>query len=641
MDDSSSDIRHKTSRDSRSPSDDSLNELRKLLLEPIQSQLDELQQRLDIPELHAKDISRALPEAIALRSAQDKKLEISLEPITAKSIHTSIRKDRKVLVDALFPVMGPAIRKAIFSVIQGMVQTLNQLLEHSFSMRGLKWRLEALRTRKPFAEVILLKTLVYHVEQVFLIHRKTGLVLQHVVAKSVVGQDPDLVSGMLTAIKDFVQDSFGADDGEGLETLRVGERSIWIEQGRHAILAAVVRGNPPLDYQMTLGDALDEIHFSHHNALESFVGDTEPFEGVEYILNDCLKYQLKQEKKKTSFLLWLFLAAFVLLIGAWLFLTFKNNRIWSDYIDKLQAEPGIVITEIDQRSGKYHIFGLLDPLASDPQQMLKDAGLNSAKVVFRWEPYFSRFPQYALQRIQKILSPPESVKLEFKDGILHARGSALNRWLVDTRKMVNAFPWITSYHDDDVRDINQHMQPPQNVILKIKGNQLNAIGSADHRWILRARKLVKTLDGITALREDNLIDTDVVSFDKARAELDNRIIYFKLGSDSVLDNQQDAIRNLVQNVKAMHHLAELLNKKIFVEIIGHSDSRGSENIRMEISRQRSEKILMILVAEGIPPDFLRATGIGTQNPVKEEMHESDMAFNRSATFKVIPVNVTY
>jgi OOP family OmpA-OmpF porin len=641
MDDSSSDTSRKNSTDIQSPSDDSLDELRKLLLEPFRSQLDELRQRLDVPELHARDISRVLPEAIALRSERDKKLEISLEPITAKSIQTSIKKDRKVLVDALFPVMGPAIRKAIFSAIQGMVQTLNQLLEHSFSMRGLKWRLEALRTKKPFAEVVLLNTLVYQVEQVFLIHRETGLVLQHIVATSAVGQDPDLVSGMLTAIKDFVQDSFGAEDGEELETLRVGERSIWIEQGQHALLAAVVRGNPPLDFQITLREAIEDIHFAQNSALKSFDGDTKPFEEVGYILSDCLKYQLKQEKKKTSFLLWLILGAIVFIIGAWLFFTYQNNLMWADYFDRLRAESGIVVTGIDKRSGKHHVSGLLDPLAPDPQQMLQEAGLDPNKVVFRWEPYYSRFPQYALQRINKILTPPESVKLEFKHGILYARGSALNRWLVDTRKMVSAMPWIAGFQDDDVRDINQHIQPPPTVTLEIKGSQLNVVGSADHQWILQARKLAKSLGGITGLREDNLIDTDLAFYDSVRLEIQNRIIFFKSNSDIILSGQQEIIRKLSRNIKKLRSRARLLNKEVYIEIIGHSDSTGADNIKMEISRRRAEKMLSMLIAEGMPADFFSTTGVGTQNPIKEESSEHDRAFNRSVSFKVIPTNRSY
>ena len=73
------------SADSQEPQD-ALNELRKLLLKPIQAQLDDLQRRLDTPDLHAKDISRVLPEAIFLRSQRDKKIEMALEPITEETV---------------------------------------------------------------------------------------------------------------------------------------------------------------------------------------------------------------------------------------------------------------------------------------------------------------------------------------------------------------------------------------------------------------------------------------------------------------------------------------------------------------------------------------------------------------------------
>ena len=283
-----------------SADDDSLKRLRNLLLGPYRAQLAALQERLDTPELHADDVSKVLPEAIALRSSRDQKIALALESITAKAIIASIKKDRKILVDALFPVMGPAIRKAITSALQGMIQSFNQVLEHSLSLKGLRWRLEALRTRKSFAEVVLLHTLVYQVEQVYLIHKDTGLVLQHVVGQSVAAQDPDLVSGMLSAIKDFVQDSFGGTQEDNLETLRIGERNVWIEQGDRAFLAAVIRGNPPMDFQLVLRDALDAIQFKQRDALETFDGDAAPFEEIRYILDDCLQAQFKEQKRKKS-----------------------------------------------------------------------------------------------------------------------------------------------------------------------------------------------------------------------------------------------------------------------------------------------------------------------------------------------------
>jgi OOP family OmpA-OmpF porin len=188
---------------------DELGELRRLLLVAEEAQVSRLQQRLDDPEIHAEDVSRVLPEALLLRSAKDDDLTRALQPTVEKAIVTSVRRDPQTLVDALFPVMGPAIRKAIASALASMVESFSQTLEHSLSIRGIKWRLEAWRTGKPLAEVILLRTLVYRVEQVFLIHRESGLLLQHVSASARGVQDADMVSGMLTAIRDFVHDSFG------------------------------------------------------------------------------------------------------------------------------------------------------------------------------------------------------------------------------------------------------------------------------------------------------------------------------------------------------------------------------------------------------------------------------------------------
>ena len=156
-----------------------------------------------------------------------------------------MRKDPKPLADAIFPIMGPAIRKSIAAALSGMVQSLNQTLSYSLSAQGLKWRWEALRTGKSFSEVVLLHTLRYRVEQVFLIHRETGLLLRHLSAGASVVQDADMVSGMLTAIQDFVKDSFTVGQGDQLQTMQLVDLTVWIEQGPLAILAGAIRGTAP------------------------------------------------------------------------------------------------------------------------------------------------------------------------------------------------------------------------------------------------------------------------------------------------------------------------------------------------------------------------------------------------------------
>ena len=52
-----------------------------------------------------------------------------------------------------------------------------------------------------------------------------------------------MVSGMLTAIQDFVQYSFDPQSEQALNTIHVGDLTVIIEQGPLAVLAGVVRGN--------------------------------------------------------------------------------------------------------------------------------------------------------------------------------------------------------------------------------------------------------------------------------------------------------------------------------------------------------------------------------------------------------------
>src|SRR5262245_50811213 len=169
----------------------------------------------------------------------------ALTPPVERAITASVRKNPGPLADALFPVMGPAIRKAVNAALAGMVDGLNRTLEHSLSWRSLAWRVEALRTGRSFGEVMLAHTLVYRVEQLFLIESTSGLLLQHLAPGTDGVRDADMVSGMLTAIRDFVKDSFGVAGDDALEGLKVGELSIWIEQGPRAVLAGVVRGVAP------------------------------------------------------------------------------------------------------------------------------------------------------------------------------------------------------------------------------------------------------------------------------------------------------------------------------------------------------------------------------------------------------------
>ena len=271
-----------------------------MLVGPEQRELLELQARFRDPAVLTRDVSRVLPDAVALR-AGDSQLSRALGPLVEHSITSSVRKDPQPLADALFPVIGPAIRKAISHALAAMMESFNRSIEQRLSWRAMQWRWIAWKTGRPFAEVVLLHTLHYRVEQVFLIHAETGLVLQHVAREHATGQDADQISAMLTAIQDFVRDSFAVGAGETLEAMRVGDLTVFVERGPHAIVAGVVRGTALPRIREMFEEAVEAIHRQFGIELRSFSGDAAPFERASPILDACLVAEVRQSEAARSY----------------------------------------------------------------------------------------------------------------------------------------------------------------------------------------------------------------------------------------------------------------------------------------------------------------------------------------------------
>src|ERR1700722_5186454 len=157
-----------------------LNELRQLIIGDELQQLDTIQARLDDPARRAADLAQVLPEAV--KGAKARALRDALEPIFEKAFSSSVRKTPRELADAIYPIIGPAIRTSIAAALRDFAEALNQIVEKSASFRAIRWRIESIISGKPFNEILLARSLLYSVEQVFLIHRQSGLLLQDAAA---------------------------------------------------------------------------------------------------------------------------------------------------------------------------------------------------------------------------------------------------------------------------------------------------------------------------------------------------------------------------------------------------------------------------------------------------------------------------
>lgn len=174
-----------------------IEKIKDLLFGNEKKALDAITRRLETPEGRTADVADVLPDSILRSHAGGKRLVPALQEPVEECIRTSIRRDPSDFADALFPVMGPAIRRSIAEALRSMVQSLNEGIENSLSVTT---RYKAWRAGMPLGQYVLQRSILYRVEQVYLIKRDDGLLIEHLQREDAVGKDSDAVSAMYTAI---------------------------------------------------------------------------------------------------------------------------------------------------------------------------------------------------------------------------------------------------------------------------------------------------------------------------------------------------------------------------------------------------------------------------------------------------------
>jgi OOP family OmpA-OmpF porin len=567
--------------DADRPHDDHLAfaELRALLVGRERDQLAAILERLDDAAARRREVADILPHVL-VEHTSDPRFTHALTPPVERAITASVRSNPAPLADALFPVMGPAIRKAVAAALASMVEGLNRTLEHSLSWRSFAWRFEALRTGKSFGEVMLLHTLVYRVEQVFLIHRDSGLLLQHVAAGADEVKDADMVSGMLTAIRDFVQDSFRVGESESLEAMKVGELSVWVEQGPKAMLAAVLRGTAPRTYRTTLQTALERIHLEFADEFEQFSGDTARFDGARPTLDTCLHTEYRADARPNHRTLWA-AAALVLVAlaaaGAW---SWRARSRWNAYVDTLRAEPGLIVLTADRGWRSSSVTGLRDPLARDPAALLAATTLSPGRVQMRWEPYHAATPSLALARATQVLQPPPGIALDLRDGRLTAAGDAPLAWLAEASRLAPLIPGVTSFDVSAAEDA-------------------------------AARAASVQLEQLSPL--------------------------FVKGQARLADGQDAVLRQLLARTAEMVAAAQTLDRRFRVDVIGHTDADGAPEANLPLSRQRAAVIASAMRATAGDRLDIVDSGVGSDDPAVASASEADKQRNRRVTIRVTAI----
>jgi len=142
---------------------------------------------------------------------------------------------------------------------------------------------------RAFRPVIEFRNPSYQVEVVYLIHGESGLLLCHASLPDFRVAFPDLISGMLIAIKNFVHVSWNTGS-DRLERLAVGDLAVHLTYGPIAVLACVVRGQLPPELEAVFQETLTRIHLDYSTQLTEFGlrGDDAAFQDILPVLETCL-----------------------------------------------------------------------------------------------------------------------------------------------------------------------------------------------------------------------------------------------------------------------------------------------------------------------------------------------------------------
>ena len=198
----------------------------------------------------------------------------ALAPVIGPAIRHQIRDAKDDIINALYPLIGQIIGKAISEALRELTRNIDSRLRQQLNIRERFNRLASRLRGISEAELILRDSLPYSIKHIFLIHQETGILLEHLIIQGDNTGEMRSVSGMLTAIRDFVRDSFSSGEGE-LEEISHGDLRILLEGGQYAYIAVVLTGIEPVGYNDRINEVVHTINFQFEKKLKEFDGDME------------------------------------------------------------------------------------------------------------------------------------------------------------------------------------------------------------------------------------------------------------------------------------------------------------------------------------------------------------------------------
>lgn len=234
-----------------------LEELRAILLHEDREALASLRNVIEDRELLSEKVGPIIEQKINFFKEQ---FPSEFEGTINKIIEEKIKDSQEEILNVIYPMMGKMIKKFITLQFQMLKDSIDQQVKNTFSKKGFLGKIKATIFGVRDSEVILSEMDDYELEEIYIIQMDSGLLMGK--ASKQLTVDQDVIAGMLTAIKAFVEDAFKKEEQE-LEMIEYGNYKIVIQNFHTYYMAVALSGSMSTSDRDQLGGKL--LDFADRN----------------------------------------------------------------------------------------------------------------------------------------------------------------------------------------------------------------------------------------------------------------------------------------------------------------------------------------------------------------------------------------
>ncbi|AXT51658.1 cell envelope biogenesis protein OmpA [Aquimarina sp. BL5] len=198
----------------------------------------------------------------------------TLGPTITEALKEEIKNSQDAVVEALFPIIGKMIKKYIAHEMKLLSENINRKTRQAFSFKNWFKRTKARAQGISSGDLVITDYAKPRLIQMFVIEKDSGLLIADYSPLSENTVDKDMVAGMLTAIKSFVEDAFQGGN-QNLETIEYELYTIHVQNFYSYYIAAVISGAYNMMFKEVLEDQI--INFAQHNISKRDLENSELF----------------------------------------------------------------------------------------------------------------------------------------------------------------------------------------------------------------------------------------------------------------------------------------------------------------------------------------------------------------------------